>query len=307
MIGTKMKKVIRYPGLALDYFIGKGPLNFLSDEKYLRIRYRLIMRRRLNLEEPQTFSEKLQWLKLHDHCREYTMMVDKYAVRQYIAELIGEKYLIPLLGAWDDPNDINFDALPERFVLKCTHNSGLGMYICRDRSSLDVSKVRRTLRQGLHQNYYLTGREWPYKDVPRKIIAEKYMVDESGTELKDYKINCFNGVPKYIQVMSGRSTGNYYLNHFDLNWKPLRIPRKDHVESTQNIERPKHLDEMIEVAKKLSQGTQFVRIDLYHTPGQVYFGEITFFPLSGFLDYTDKTTDLEFGKLISLPLYERTK
>lgn len=172
---------------------------------YLRMRFKQRCGRSLNLAEPKTFNEKLQWLKLYNRKPEYTVMVDKYKVREYIAQMIGEEYLIPLLGVWDDPEDIDFDALPNRFVLKCNHNSGLGMCICKDKSKLDITKVKAELRKGLQQNYYLSSREWPYKDVPRKIIAEKYMEDASG-DLKDYKFYCFNGEMKFVMINSDRNT-----------------------------------------------------------------------------------------------------
>ena len=297
---NKFKKGFRHPSLFVDYLTGKGMLNILPDEIFLRIRYYQLIGKRLNLENPVSFNEKLQWLKLHDRRPEYTMMVDKYAVRRYIADTIGERHLIPLLGVWNNPEDIDFDTLPEQFVLKCNHNSGLGMLVCQDKSVLDVENTKKGLRKGLKQNYYLTGREWPYKNVVRKIVAEKYMVDDSKTELKDYKINCFNGEPEYIQVMSGRSKGEFFLNHFDTDWKPIVIPRKNHVVASRYMEKPKHLNRMIEISKVLSKNIPYVRIDLYHTEEQVYFGEITFFPMSGFVDYADDKTDLILGNLIRL-------
>jgi len=158
-----------------------------SDEKFLTYAYLKTMGKSLDLENPKTFNEKLQWLKLHNRKPEYTIMVDKYRVRDYVADKLGEEYLIPLLGVWDDPDDIEFDALPDQFVLKCNHNSGLGMCICKDKSKLDISMTRVRLRKGLQEDYFTRNREWPYKDVPRKIIAEKYMVDEGLNELRDYK------------------------------------------------------------------------------------------------------------------------
>ena len=159
---------------------GRGKYNDMPDKEYLQRKFRAKLGTSLNLDCPQTFNEKLQWLKIYNRTPEYTVMVDKYKVRDYIAQMLGEEYLIPLLGVWDDPEDIDFDALPNRFVLKCNHNSGSGMCICKDKSKLNIAKVKAGLRKGLKQDYYLTGREWPYKDVPRKIIAEKYMEDASG-------------------------------------------------------------------------------------------------------------------------------
>ena len=188
--------------------------------------YRASMGKRLDLKNPKTFNEKLQWLKLYNRKPEYTMMVDKYLVRDYIKETLGEQYLIPLLGVWDDPDDIDFDALPDRFVLKCNHNSGKGMYICRDKSKMDVEKVKKELKAGLEQNYYLNGREWPYKDVPRKIIAEQYMEDEQTAELRDYKFFCFDGEVKAIFIATDRQTPGEEVkfDFFDENGE--RLPFK---------------------------------------------------------------------------------
>ena len=185
----KILKYLKNPFLAIRYLKAKrleGKYGqSLNDEEFLRKAFKLNTGDELNLANPQTFNEKLQWLKLYDRKSEYTVMVDKYLVRDYIAKEIGEEYLIPLIGVWDSPDDIDFDALPNQFALKCNHNSGVGMCICKDKSKLDIAKVKAELAKGLKQDYYLCHREWPYKDVPRKIIAEKYMVDESGTDLKD--------------------------------------------------------------------------------------------------------------------------
>lgn len=185
----------------------RGLLNWMPDEAYLKIQYRIKMKKRLNLENPQTFNEKLQWLKLHDRRPEYTMMVDKYRVRDFVRQKLGEEYLIPLIDVWDDPEDIDFDLLPDNFVLKCNHNSGKGMCICKDKASLDIESVKSELSQGLKQNYFFMYREWPYRDVPRKIVCEKYMLDSETDELRDYKWYCFNGVPQILMINSNRSTG----------------------------------------------------------------------------------------------------
>lgn len=275
-------------------------LNWIPSNLYLRLYYLLRMKKHLRLRNPVTFNEKLQWLKLHNRQPEYTKMVDKLVVRDYVSSVIGDRYLVPLLGVWDSPAMIDFDSLPNKFVLKCNHDQGSTKII--DKSTLKKNEIIDFYKQRLRRNPYSSTREWPYKNVPRKIIAEEYMVDESGTELKDYKINCFNGEPKFIQVMSGRSNGQYYLNHFDMDWNPMTIPRRNHIESPQHIEKPKHLQKMIEISKILSKDIPFVRIDLYHTEEQVYFGEITFFPKSGFVDYANVETDLALGNLIKLPI-----
>ena len=197
-----------------------GLYNSMPDRDYLERKFEALMGTPLHLDAPQTFNEKLQWLKLYDRKPEYTRMVDKYRVREYITQKIGAEYLIPLLGVWDSPDEIDFAALPEQFVLKCNHNSGLGMCICKDKSTLDLRKVRRELRKGLRQDYYLPGREWPYKDVPRKIIAEKYMIDNDVNELRDYKFFCFRGEVKCFKVDFDRFI-DHRANYFDPNGNPM--------------------------------------------------------------------------------------
>jgi hypothetical protein len=260
------------------------------------------MGRELDLENPQTFNEKLQWLKLYDRRPEYTMMVDKYRVRDYIAEKLGEEYLIPLLGVWDDPDDIDFDVLPNQFVLKCNHNSGTGMCICKNKSKLNIKKVKKELKKGLKENYYLTGREWPYKDVPRKIICEKYMTNESETELKDYKIHNFNGVPKVILVCSERfSDIGLHEDFYDVNWKKINLKRPDHSTSEQETNKPKELEKMLLFSEKLSRDYPFMRTDFYEVNGKLYFGEITLYPASGFSRFEPEKWDDWFGEWIELP------
>lgn len=258
----------------------RGSFDDMQDEEYLRCMWRAVMGYELNLVHPGTFNEKLQWLKLHDRRPEYTMMVDKYRVREYIQEKLGEEYLIPLLGVWDDPEDIDFEALPEQFVLKCNHNSGLGMCICTEKSRLNVGSVKEALCKGMAQDYYLTGREWPYKNVPRKIVAEKYMADESGIELKDYKIFCFNGEPKLIQVDFDRFKG-HKRNLYSLDWQYIRGEIEYPSDPNHQIARPICLEEMLDAARILSKDIPHVRTDFYCINGQVYFGELTFYHGSG--------------------------
>ena len=278
---------------------GMGMYNQMPDVEYLKRKYRACMGKELNLENPQTFNEKLQWLKLHDRKPEYTMMVDKYRVREYIAKTIGEEYLIPLLGVWENPEDIDFDVLPDQFVLKCNHNSGLGMCICKDKSKLDIKKVKQELKKGLQQDYYLTGREWVYKDVPRRIIAEKYMVDESGIELKDYKVMCFNGKPRIIQLHRGRF-GNHTLDFYDPQWNRVDFTW-DCPQSDLLWEKPVFWEEMLVYSQKLSHGIPHLRVDWYYAEGRLFFGELTFFPTSGFSKFIPEEWDYTLGEWIALP------
>lgn len=284
---------------ALNY---RKMLNWLPDKVFLKAAFRARFGRKLDLNNPKTFNEKLQWLKLYNRKPEYTKMVDKYLVREYVKEKIGEKYLIPLLGVWDDPEEIDFDELPMQFVLKCNHNSGIGMCICKDKNDLDISKVKEELKKGIDQNYYLTGREWPYKDVPRRVIAEKYMVDESGYELKDYKFYCFDGKVKLVMINSDRmSSEKTKANYFDENYQPL-----DFVWGYDNAEeppkKPEKFEEMKYLAEILSEGIPTVRIDFYQTPDGIFFGEITFFDGSGFDAIEPIEWDYKIGSWIKLPM-----
>lgn len=273
-----------------------------SDELYLKIVYWLSMGKKLNLKNPKTFNEKLQWLKLYNRKPEFTIMVDKVKVKEYVAQIIGEEHIIPTLGVWDNPDDIDFDKLPNQFVLKCNHNSGMGMCICRDKSKLNVAKVKKELRRGMWQDYYMTNREWPYKDVPRKIMAEKYMTNDNLTEeLTDYKFFCFNGYVDCVMVCLDRHLGDTKFYFFDKKWKLLRLnPMGIAAPPNFTIPKPEKMDKMFEFASLLSKGYNFLRVDLYDINGQIYFGEMTLFPDSGFDPNILPKTDSYFGNLLKL-------
>lgn len=300
MIGRDRIKIIINSKKVLIYISYKSILNWMPDELYIKLIYYVKMDKKLNINNPQTFNEKLQWLKLYDRRLEYTGLVDKYEVRKYIKNTIGERYLIPLIGVWNKFDDIDFSKLPNQFVLKCTHDSG-SVFICNDKSKFDKKAVKKKIQKSLKRNFYYPGREWPYKNIKPRIICEKYIVDESGTELKDYKLFCFNGKPKFIQVISGRENGKYYINHYDLNWNLINIKRKEHVTNLKEIKRPQCLEEMINISEKLSQNMPFVRIDLYNIKSQILFGEITFFPASGYMGFENESDDLLWGNWINLP------
>ena len=279
----------------------RGLLNWLSDENYLKLVYKGLFVNDLNLSNPKTFNEKLQWLKINYRKPEMITLADKYAVRSYVRETIGGKYLVPIIALYKDIEDINWKELPDKFVLKCTHGSGANI-ICTDKSTLDVNLSKKKLKHWLNKNWYWYGREWPYKDIEPRIICEEYLVDESGTELKDYKFMCFNGEPKIIQLMSKREKGNYLLNHFDLKWNEIDIPRKTIKRNPRVPAKPENLTRMIEISKVLSKGIPFVRIDLYETGKGVFFGEITFYPVSGFMDFERDSDDCLLGSWIKLPI-----
>lgn len=294
----KLVKGLKNPRKALFAVIPGKFWHKLEDEPYLRFMYHAYTGRKLELNQPKRFNEKLQWIKLYNRNPEYTMMVDKYAVREYIAKAVGEQYLIPLLGVWKDPDAIDFDALPDQFVLKCNHNSGLGMCICKDKSKLDIEKVRNGLRQGLAQDYYIYGREWPYKNVKRRIIAEQYMDDGSG-ELRDYKVMCFDGEPKLIQYHQGRF--DYHTQDFyDAQWNHLPISQGCPL-SENLLEKPVFLEEMLELSRKLAKNIPHVRADWYYVSGQLYFGELTFFDASGFDEFEPDHWNEIVGSWITLP------
>lgn len=279
---------------------GFGKYNYLTDEEYLRRMFEAYSGYKLDLNNPELFNEKIQWLKLYDRRSEYTMMVDKYRVKQYVADKIGEQYVIPTLGVWDSPEDIEFETLPDKFVLKCNHNSGLGMCICKDKSKLNISKVKRNLYKGLKQNYYLTGREWPYKDVPRKIIAEKYMADGEETELKDYKVFNFDGEPRLIQVDYNRFS-NHKRNLYSVDWEYIDAQIQYPKDSSVTIRKPDCLNEMLELAKKLSEGYPHVRTDFYIIEGKIYFGELTFYHGSGIEKFEPYKLEKQMGDWLILP------
>ena len=275
-------------------------LSLIPDKLYLRMRYFMYTRKWLNLSNPKRFNEKLQWLKLYNRKPEYTVMVDKYLVREYIKEKIGEEYLIPLIGVWDAPEEIDFDALPDKFVIKCNHNSGEGMYICKDKSKMDVEKVKAGLKRGLEQNYYFCDREWPYKNVPRKIVAEQFLDDGSGKSLNDYKVFNFGGEPYIIQVDFDRFEGhkkNLYTTDWELCDFSFNYPSHPEIE----IPKPETLDEMLRLSRILSEGTPYMRTDFYSVNGKLYFGEMTFFPASGYGKFTPDEVDIMLGEKITLP------
>lgn len=297
----RLLNAIRDPHKVFLYLAEKGYFDGMNDKKYLRLKYRGKMKKKLALDDPRTFNEKLQWLKLYDRRPEYTAMVDKYRVRGYISEKIGQQYLIPLIGVWDSPDEIDLGALPDRFVLKCNHNSGLGMCICTDKASLDMERVKAELRRGLEQDYYLTGREWPYRDVPRKIVAEQFLESDAGG-LTDYKIHCFNGVPRFILVCRDRFTESGLVEDFYTpTWERMDLKRPKIPNGATPLPKPEQLDEMLALAEKLSKDIPFLRVDLYLVEGRICFSELTLYPASGFDGFDPPEWDRTFGRWLELP------
>ena len=298
-------KIIKKPRSALIVFIRSPRISkCIPDKLYLRILFRLILGRKLDLKEPSTLNEKLQWMKLYDHRDEYVVMVDKYAVREYIRERIGEKYLVPLIAVWDNPSEINFSILPNKFVLKCNHNSGYGMCICKDKSQIDTKKVCDELRQGLARDYYSFSREWPYSKVKRRIICEKLLeYKDTSKSIEDYKFMCFNGKVDNVFICEGRySNRGVRYHYFDRDWNYLPYCPYDDVDpDTFSLPKPENYEEMITVAEKLSQGYPALRIDLYNIDGKIYFGEITLFTQSGFDTTITHEADVLMGNKFIIP------
>lgn len=272
----------------------------IPDRIYLQIVYFKHFRRFINFNNPKTFNEKIQWLKLNYRNEEYTKLVDKYRVKQYITKLIGEEYVIPTLGVWNNVDDIDFKSLPEKFVLKCNNDSG-GIVICKNKKDFDEAKAKSFLKERLKNNGYWYGREWPYKNVKPCIIAEKYMEDSISKDIKDYKFFCFNGSMEFFDIDIDRFI-EHRANYYDRNGNFLPFGKTYcPPDYTKKIEMPKNLDKMIELAETISHNTVLSRIDFYEIDGQVYFGEITFYPDSGFSPFTDEKWDYKLGDMIDLP------
>lgn len=280
-------------------------LNFLSDELFIKLKWKVLKGYPLNLRNPQTFNEKLQWLKLYYHKKDFTTWVDKFAVKDYIAQKIGEEHVIPLLGVWDRPEDIDFSKLPDQFVLKCNHTSGIGLVICKDKSKLDTKKAIKELNRGLKDNYYKRNREWPYKDVKRKVFAEAYKVDESGRELKDYKLYCFNGKPIFCQVDFGKEDGknrsDFTRNIYDMDWNLQNVQYSHPNDPSRIIPKPMEFEKMKRLAHVLSKGEPFLRVDFYNVGHQIYFSEITFYPIAALGRFVPQDWDTQLGQLIQIP------
>ena len=286
-----------------NFFDNRHLLDWMPDEKYLKMAFRAKMGYPLNLENPKTFNEKLQWLKLHDRKPLYTTLVDKYAVRQYIADKIGEEYLIPLVGGpWNSADEIDFDSLPEQFVLKCNHDSG-SVVICRDKSKFDIEAVKRKLNNNLKTNYYKSGREWPYKDVKPCIVAEEYLEETGISEtITDYKFFCFDGNPR-MMYLSSDGAAEPRTDFFDMEFNHIPIRMRDE-NSEVKPKKPEAFETMKSLAKTLSENIAHVRVDFYVVNKKIYFGEMTFYHNGGFVHVNPPKWDETIGSWIELPTKE---
>ena len=274
-------------------------MRIIPDRAYIQMYYFAHFKKFCNLKNPKTYNEKLNWLKLHDKNPIYTRIVDKFEAKEYVKDIIGDQYIIPTLGVWDNFDDIDFDELPQQFVLKCTHDSE-GLVIVKDKDKLDKEMAKNKIESALKQNFFYIGREWPYKNVKPRIIAEKYMEDHIDGELRDYKFFCFDGEPKAMFVASDRASDNVKFDYFDLNFNHLDIKQK-YPHAEQPLRKPVTFEKMIELSKVLSKGFPHVRVDFYEVDGQLYFGELTFYHFSGFMPFEPNKWDKIFGDWIKLP------
>lgn len=284
----------------LYYFLTYTNLQrFLTDKQSIQLKYRCSLKKKLNLGNPKSFTEKLNWQKLYDRNPIYTKLVDKYEVKKYVADLIGEEYLIKTIGVYDNVSQIDFDSLPYKFVLKCTHDSG-DIIICKNKEGLDIENAKEKLSKGLKNNFYYDSREWPYKNVIPRIIAEEYMEDSKTGELRDYKFFCFDGRVECMFVASDRQNREEpFFDFFDMDYHHLDI-RNGHPNSDVLPDKPVCFELMKELASNLSKGLPQVRVDFYEVDGRVYFGELTFFHFGGFTPFEPEEWDYRLGSLIDL-------
>lgn len=296
-----VRKFLNNPYLLVNSLGNRGLLNWMDDATYLKLKFRGAMGKPLDLKEPKTFNEKLQWLKIYDRNPQYTALVDKSTAKDYVKKIIGEEYTIPTYGVWDSFDQIDFDSLPNQFVLKCTHDSG-GILICKDKSKLDLEAARDKMEKALKRDFYPVNREWYYSNVKPRLIAERYMEDSRTGELRDYKYFCFDGVPKLVFVATDRQTEGEEtkFDFFDMDYHHIDV-RNGHPNASVPPEKPQNFELMKELAGKLSAGLPHVRVDFYEVDGQVYFGEMTFYHFSGMVPFEPEIWDETIGSWLVLP------
>lgn len=298
---TSLKRALKNPLLfGLKAVEILGPM--LSDKTYLKWMFRLKMGKKLNLDAPKTYNEKLQWIKLYDRNPEYTTMVDKFAVKKFVSDKIGEEYVVPNYGVWDTPEQIDFDALPNSFVLKTNQGGGSqGLYFCKNKSELDKAAAIEEMRRGLKMSIYKHFREWPYKNVKPRIIAEEYLSPKSQNGIDDYKILCFDGKAEYIEYHTDRFSDHHKQYWLTCDWKLADISQSDYSEVGKDLcQKPDCLEEMLRLSEVLAKDIPHIRVDWYNNDGKLYFGELTFFDGSGFEKFDDISMDLKLGELIDL-------
>lgn len=299
----KLKKAICRPSVISNkiwWLLTKcGFYNGWSDEKYLRYRYKQRVHKNLNLDNPSLFTEKLQWLKINDRNSLYTKMVDKFEAKSFIEDKVGKKYVIPTYGIYDKFDDIDFSSLPNSFILKCTHNSG-GIVICKNKEELNIDEARKKINKCLQYNHYYTSREWPYKNVKPRIIAEEFLTNDDNSEVVEYNFFCFNGVPKLVMCCLGDKRVKRYNDFYDMDFNKLDL-KCEYSNSDIILEKPKCFDELVNLSKKLSIGLPHLRVDLYVCNDKIYVGELTFFHWGGLCKFEPEDWDKTLGDWLELP------
>lgn len=281
---------------------GRGLFNYMDDCEYISMEFLDRMGYRIDLKNPKTFNEKIQWLKLYDRNPMYSTMVDKYEAKKYVAERIGDEYIIPTYGIWDRFDEISFANLPKQYVLKCTHDSG-GLAIVRNADNVNFQAVKKKINKSLRTNFYMQNREWPYKNVTPRIIAEKYMENDDGQPLRDYKFYCFDGEPKFLYISEGMENhATAKISFLSCDWKFASYERSDYQSFKELPPKPTQFEKMKAIASKLSLGIPFLRVDLYEINGHIYFSELTFSPCGGFMPFKNAAHDYDIGSMLSLPM-----
>jgi len=303
-----IKKILNYirKPYKIITFLDIRKIIRVSDETFLKLKYRETINKKLNLNNPKGFNEKIQWLKLNDRRPEYIKMVDKYEVKKYVSELIGNEHIIPTIGIYNKFTDINIKELPNQFVIKCTHDSG-STIVCKNKEEFDFKVAEKKINKALKVNYYRLAREWPYKNIKPRIIVEQYMEEEGKKDLTDYKFMCFNGKVKCSFVCLNRNTkGGLNVDFYDLNWN--KMPFERHYKNSDIIlKKPKNYEKMIKLAEKLARNIPFVRVDFYEIKNRIYFGELTFYPGAGFEEFNPEEYDEILGSWINLPAKKEKK
>ena len=297
-MNKKIKSALSNPYYGCELVLNQIA-RFVSDEHFVKWKYFLNFHKKLNLENPQTYNEKLQWLKLYDRREEYTQMVDKYEAKKYVANLIGEEYIIPTLGVYNSFDEIDFDKLPNQFVLKCTHNSG-GIIICRDKATLDISKARKQMTKWLKKNPYWSNREFPYKNVTPRVIVETLMEQGNGEPLRDYKFLCFHGKVKLIELHRNRNLDNYTQDFYDENWNKTSFAQVGDPISKDFFPKPENFDLMKRFSELLTRKMKHCRVDWYEIDHRLFFGEITFYDASGLIPFENEKDNLMIGSWIDI-------
>ncbi|MDR1005505.1 MAG: glycosyl transferase [Bacteroidales bacterium] len=295
-------KAIKQPHLLLVYLLFYIDDIFkLNDKFYLKIMYFIYFRKRLDLKNPKTFCEKLQWIKLYDRKEIYHTMVDKYEMKKFVSDRIGSEYVIPVLGVWDRFEDIDFNTLPDKFILKCTHDNG-SYTICKDKKTFDTSVIPPRIARGMKKNQFKYSREWPYKGLKRRIIAEPLLKDSQSDYLTDYKFFCFMGQPEYLWIITDRgSKEGINETCFDMQGNRAPIVQKGYLPDNKPVDLPKNLTKMIEFARILSRDTLHLRVDFYNVAGQIYVGELTFFDGGGYYPFEPEEYNMIMGDWIKIP------